>query len=304
MASTAHTALDLDAWSDTPLGDPEAWPEALRTAAQICLAYPTTCCVLWGEQSRFFYNASMAASIGSRHPSAMGQPLYDVAPYLWRTVGPLIHEVISTGRPFNATRFPIQVDVGDGVMQYFVDFSLVPVRDGDRVAGVFAPVGNNTVTHLDGQHHAAVAAVASVPGGQSRTDVAVQIARHLTEPDDIRYAVLFLRDDASGELERVATAGAALRPAATRAALEVAVSHGLWPLEQVLASRGGPERIDGAARGSRVSRPLWQDAWLIALPEPVQGVLVLGVDERFANRTRPEDRIRRLAAAAGERLGR
>lgn len=168
MASTALDAFELDDWATTPLGAPSGWSDALRTAAQLCLAYPSTCCVLWGEQSRFFYNASLARSIGPRHPSAMGQPLYDVLPNLWRTIGPLVHEVMRTGRPFSATRF----------------------------------------------------------------------------------------------------------------------------------------LVDGAPGGSRGSRPLWEHAWLTALPEPVEGVLVFGLDARFANNNDPQGRMRRLAAAAAERLGR
>ena len=304
MASTAPPLFDLDSWGRSPLGEPGSWPHALRSAAELCLAYPTPCCVLWGEQSRFLYNGTMAAAIGVKHPSGMGQPLYDVMPSLWRTIGPMVHEVMRTGRAFTATRFPIQADLGDGVGQYFVDFTFVPVRDGDRVVGVFAPVANNTVDQLEGQHHAAVAGVASVPMGLSREQVAVQVARHLVAPDDVRYAVLFLADPADGQLVRVATAGAPLRPSSTRAALDVAIAQGVWPLAAVLAERRGPERIGGGSQGSRVSRPLWQDAWLVALPAPVEGVLVMGLDARFATEAGPEAVICRLAAAAGERLGR
>ncbi|MHA3703832.1 hypothetical protein ACXR2U_16800 [Jatrophihabitans sp. YIM 134969] len=304
MASTATDLLDLGAWAHTPLGDPAQWPAALRTAAQLCLAFPTSCCVLWGESSRFLYNDAMAAGIGIKHPSGMGQPLYDVLPFMWRTLGPILHEVTRAGRAFNATRFPIQVDLGDGVVQYFVDFALVPIIDGGSVRGVFSPVGNHTVTHLDGQHDATVAAVATVPQAGSRAEVAAQVVRHLVSADDVRFALVFLRDPATQTLVRAATAGAPLRPAATLAALDVAVARGLWPLEQILAERRGPQHIQGPVRAARVTRPLWEDAWLVALPGPVEGVLVLGLDARFVLPAGPAALVARLAAAVGERLGR
>ncbi len=305
MTSIATNPLDVEAWADTDLGDPMAWPGALRTSAQLCLSYPTPCCLLWGERSEFFYNTAMAAAIGVRHPAGMGRPLYDVLPHMWRTIGPIVHEVMRTGLPFTATRFPIQADLGEGVGQFFVDFTFVPVRDEDgRVVGVFAPVGNNTVAHLDSQHHATVAAVATVPTGLARADVVAQVARHLVVPDDVRFAVVFLRDPETGALVRAGTAGAPLRPAASQAALDVAVARGLWPLERVLADRRAPEPVDGAPHGSRVSRPLWENAWLVALPAPVDGVLVLGMDARYALPGGPVPLITRLAAAAGERLAR
>lgn len=305
MASTTQQhELDLTAWTDSAMGDPGAWSDALRVAAQLCLAYPTPCCVLWGERSRFFYNTAMAASIGKRHPSGMGQPLYDVLPSMWQTIGPIVHEVMRTGRPFTATRFPIQADVGEGQAQFFVDFTFVPVVDGDRVLGVFAPVGNNTIAQLDSQHHNAIAGVATVPTALAPLEVAAQVARHLVSSDDVRFAVLFLRDPDTGALVRTVTAGAPLRPASTLAALDVAVARGLWPLEQILAQRSGPQRIEGPPRSARVSRPLWEDAWLVALPEPVDGVLVLGLDHRFLLPAGPADLVARLAAVAGERLGR
>ena len=298
-------AMDLDTWASTTVGALHAWPPALRTAAQLCLTFPTPCCVLWGERSQFLYNDAMAASIGRRHPSGMGHPLYDVIPAAWRTVGPIVHEVMRTGRPFAATRFPLQLEDARVPVQLFVDFTLVPVHDDEgRVLGVFAPVGSSTRIHLDNQHHAAVAAIATIAAGLPADAVAAQVARHLAEPDDVRFAVVFRPDPETGRPTRVAAAGAPLRPASSLAALDVAVSRGLWPLEQAMAERRGPERIGSGPEGTRSLRPLWQDAWLVALPEPAAGVLVLGLDARFGVPEGPTELLTRLARVAGERLAR
>ena len=43
-------------WADTPLGEPVAWPQSLRSALSICLhsSFPTA--IYWGAELRLLYN--------------------------------------------------------------------------------------------------------------------------------------------------------------------------------------------------------------------------------------------------------
>ena len=83
-------------WERTPLGRPEGWPQALRTALRILLTTHHPACVFWGPQLVCFYNDSYRGSLGpERHPAMLGAPLREVWSETWSVMGPQIERVMS-----------------------------------------------------------------------------------------------------------------------------------------------------------------------------------------------------------------
>lgn len=303
---TARVVPDLEVWAGTHVGDTADWPPALQTAARICLAWPTPCCVLWGDRSRIVYNDPMAATMGALHPTSLGQPLYEVLPALWQWVGPLVSEVMRTGRSFAASRFPLQADIGQGPRTHFLTFTMAPVWEGADVVGVFCPVAEETAEHLAAQHREILAVVATIPGGQTQGEVASAITRALVEADDVRFAAVFLAGD-DGRPVRLASSGVPLRTGSALAAVDVAVAAGHWPVTDLLTGRG-PAVVRASPRPAvgPAPRPSWEAAWLVALPASsgLRGALVVGLDERVFGHGPPEAYLTALAGAAAERLAR
>ena len=64
-------ALD---WASSPLGQPETWPVALKSAVRSVLEAQTPMMVVWGSEQVAFYNDFYAPEMGARHPGALGQP--------------------------------------------------------------------------------------------------------------------------------------------------------------------------------------------------------------------------------------
>ncbi len=83
-------------WGRTPLGRPEAWPQALRTALRILLTTHHPACIFWGPQLLCFYNDAYRGSLGpERHPAMLGAPLREVWAETWSVMGPQIERVMS-----------------------------------------------------------------------------------------------------------------------------------------------------------------------------------------------------------------
>src|SRR6478735_7396682 len=61
-------------WTRTPLGVPERWPAALKTAVRIMLTSRQAMWIGWGSELTYLYNDPYKAIIGGKHPMALGQP--------------------------------------------------------------------------------------------------------------------------------------------------------------------------------------------------------------------------------------
>jgi PAS domain S-box-containing protein len=86
-------------WSASPLGPMELWPISLKTTVGIILhsAFPQF--LFWGDELICFYNDAFRPSLGSegKHP-CIGKRGKDVWPEIWEFIGPLIHQVMTTGK--------------------------------------------------------------------------------------------------------------------------------------------------------------------------------------------------------------
>jgi len=87
-------------WTKTPLGAPDTWPQALKTAVGILLTTQHPIFLWWGPALIQFYNDAYRRSIGpERHPSALGQRGRECWGEIWPIIGPQIAQVMSGGGP-------------------------------------------------------------------------------------------------------------------------------------------------------------------------------------------------------------
>jgi len=85
-------------WSNSSLGLPVNWPQALRTAVRLMLNTGHPMYIWWGAESACLYNDAYRQSIGpERHPSSLGRPAREVWAEIWDIIGPQIEQVRSGG---------------------------------------------------------------------------------------------------------------------------------------------------------------------------------------------------------------
>ena len=124
-------------WSSTPLGEPNAWPQALRTAVRLLLNTGHPMYIWWGPELLCFYNDAYSRSIGpDRHPSSLGKPGRDVWAEIWPIIGPMVDQVMLGGEAtwrendlVPITRFGRREDV-------YWTYSYSPIDDEDALGGI------------------------------------------------------------------------------------------------------------------------------------------------------------------------
>ncbi|MDB5596441.1 MAG: hypothetical protein JWM36_3402 [Hyphomicrobiales bacterium] len=84
------------AWSESPLGLPQSWPQVLKTTVRLLLTSRHPMFIWWGPDLIQFYNDSYASTMGpERHPKALGQHGRECWEEIWDIIGPQIVAVQS-----------------------------------------------------------------------------------------------------------------------------------------------------------------------------------------------------------------
>ncbi|HVH14086.1 MAG TPA: PAS domain S-box protein, partial [Longimicrobium sp.] len=81
-------------WTATPLGPVDAWPQSLRTAAEIVLSSAFPHIVLWGPELIQIYNDGYVPFLGAKHPWGLGVPTQQCWPEAWAFNGPIYERVL------------------------------------------------------------------------------------------------------------------------------------------------------------------------------------------------------------------
>ena len=127
-------ALD---WSASPLGEPTAWPDALKSAIALMLASAHPMMVLWGPRLVVFYNDAFRQSLGpEKHPRAMGKSLRAAFPESYPLLEPEFAGVLSgEGAVWRENR-QIPIHRHGILTDAYWTYSASPIEDGDAVGGV------------------------------------------------------------------------------------------------------------------------------------------------------------------------
>ena len=124
-------------WSDSPLGHPRTWPQALRTTVGLMLNSKFPMFVAWGPELGFLYNDSYVSILGEKHPTALGRRFHDIWREIWDDIHPLIVRALK-GESTYMDRLPLRMHRHGYDEDTWFRFSYSPVRDEDgTVAGMF-----------------------------------------------------------------------------------------------------------------------------------------------------------------------
>jgi signal transduction histidine kinase/ActR/RegA family two-component response regulator len=115
-------------WSESPLGDPHTWPQALRTVVALVLNSKFPMFVAWGEDLGFLYNDSYREILGDKHPRALGRRFHDIWSEIWDDIGPLIDRALQGEATYVDRLLLVMNRHGYDEPTWFT-FSYSPVRD-------------------------------------------------------------------------------------------------------------------------------------------------------------------------------
>jgi PAS domain S-box-containing protein len=134
-------------WSKTFLGEPDTWPQSLRTTLGIILNSKFPMFLFWGPQLACFYNDAYRPSLGNqgKHPYILGMPGEDAWPEIWHIIKPLIDQVLAGGEATWSEDQLIPIYRNAKIEDVYWTFSYSPVRDETgNIKGVFVTCTETT----------------------------------------------------------------------------------------------------------------------------------------------------------------
>ncbi|TNM67122.1 hypothetical protein FHN55_11410 [Streptomyces sp. NP160] len=279
---SAYEAVD---WSSTPLGAPETWSTALRTALSLAFATSFPVTLLWGPRFVLLYNAAYARMFPAKHPWGLGRPCAEVFPEVWDQIRPLMEGVLSSGEAVRMVDQELYIDRRGFAEESYFDYCYSPVAGPDgRVEGVLDIAVDTTAQVLERRRSALLRRLADLPRVLRTTvdlaRVALPVLR--TDPGDLPRVELLVPAEAPRKREPhldaappqpvedspvVGTTGAGrtawvrvpgLGPAEERPLLVVALARGLAEdeqylgfLRQVAAALGNALAVASAAEAAQ-----------------------------------------------------
>lgn len=126
-------------WERSPLGRPDAWPEALRTLVGVMLDANQPMFVAWGPAQTLIYNDGYAEILANKHPEALGRSFLDV----WSEIRPDLTPIVErayAGHPVHMDDIQLTMERKGFPEETHFTFSYTPIRSkGGTVEGFFCP---------------------------------------------------------------------------------------------------------------------------------------------------------------------
>ena len=263
-------------WSATPLGEPETWPQSLRSAVSIMLNSRYPIALYWGPRLALLYNDAWSPIPGGKHPWALGRPAHEVWPEIWETIGPLFDKVIATGEGVWQEDELLPMLRHGYLEECYFNFTFSPIRGEDgSIGGIFNAVVETTERVLSERRLRTLGRMGERPQSSLSVEAACAWATNILRENraDAPFALVYLREgDAAG---LVASAPLEAGSAAVPERLPVRIDgDSLWPLGA--AEEAGKAIVIPVPEG----HDLVGDFWGEAITEVVVAPVVVAGDTR------------------------
>ncbi len=131
-------------WSQSPLGPIDGWSDILRGAVSVMLPAQAQIVMFWGPEFAALYNDAYSATIGHKHPRALGRPARESWTELWDDLEPLLLRA-QAGETVVARDRPFQIDRKGYLETVYFDISYSPAcNERGDVEGVVCIVDETT----------------------------------------------------------------------------------------------------------------------------------------------------------------
>jgi PAS domain S-box-containing protein len=196
-------------WSKTSLGDPEHWPQELKTCVRIMLSSQQPIWIGWGKDLIKLYNDTYIDIVRGKHPVALGQPASVVWKDIWKDISPLLSKAMEKDEgTYVESQLLIMHRSGFPEETYYT-FSYTPVLgDDDKPAGIICYNTTDTERIINERSLKTLQQLDSLVQKKTERDVYVQTAKALEfNKWDFPFALIYKINDEGQTAELVATAG-------------------------------------------------------------------------------------------------
>ncbi|HEX2585355.1 MAG TPA: ATP-binding protein [Steroidobacteraceae bacterium] len=124
-------------WADNSLGDPQCWPQALRTTVRILLTTGHPTMIFWGSQLTCLYNDAFSRSLGpEKHPAILGAAGRHAWEEVWPIVGGQIEQVLRGDGAVWLENQCVPIIRHGALQEVYWTYSYSPIDDPDSPHGV------------------------------------------------------------------------------------------------------------------------------------------------------------------------
>ncbi|MFN4089457.1 MAG: ATP-binding protein, partial [Alphaproteobacteria bacterium] len=200
-------------WSATPLGDPNDWPQSLKTVVRIMQTSRYAMWMGWGPDLLFFYNDAYRPTLGVKHPAALGRPAREVWAEIWDEIGPRIASVLRSGDATWDERLLLFLERSGFPEETYHTFSYSPLpAPAGGVDGMLCVVTEETERVIGERRLSTLGDLGrELTGRNSEADVLAAVDRALSaNRHDLPFALVYLCE-ADGGSARLALASG-IRP--------------------------------------------------------------------------------------------
>ena len=131
-------------WAETPLGPIEDWSETLLATVNLMLHSPFPTILSWGPEMVFLYNDAAISTLTVKHPKALGGLYREVFHEAWDLVGPDLQACFREGKTAVRDNIFIPILFNGLLEDHYWSYSLIPVYENGRIAGVYDAFRNMT----------------------------------------------------------------------------------------------------------------------------------------------------------------
>ena len=136
-------------WEQTSLGNPENWPQSLKTCVRIMLTSRQPMFVWWGKELLNIYNDDYVPFLGNKEAGALGVSGQIIWAEIWDSLASRVQSVFQNQGTFDDALLLLMWRYGYSEETYFkFSYSPIPGEDGE-VAGLFCVCNDETNNKLN-----------------------------------------------------------------------------------------------------------------------------------------------------------
>lgn len=176
---------------------PEAWPETLCVAINLCLEAEIPACVLWGPDLIQFHNDAFADAIAAGRSCLIGQPTAENWPEIWDTLSPDIRSVFTTGVALTKGSQSLSIIRDNLLTECFFDYSVTPLRQRDgSIGGVFCVVLESTADRIAARRSVIRRDLGELCSSEASAEQSVPAVMSIlaSDPEDVPFAAVYSLD--------------------------------------------------------------------------------------------------------------
>jgi PAS domain S-box-containing protein len=155
-------------WSKTPLRPVEEWSETLVATVNLMLHSPFPTILSWGPEMVFLYNDAAISTLTLKHPGCLGGLYREVFHEAWDLVGADLEACFYKGETAVRDNMFIPIIINGVLEDHYWNYSLIPVYENGRIAGVYDAFRNMTDTVVGAQR---------LRASEARLKLATEVAR-------------------------------------------------------------------------------------------------------------------------------